>query len=167
MKGRRRPELPVGWPSPHPLFLPVQHLIGMPDSPKSRKARNPFYGLVLIVGIAFLLTACAYTMLAFLDVQGRTSSISSSRLLVYLNEHGVKLMGIELAVLCVAMVAAFGTEDFWQRRFDRRHGRAAPAGDDRKRKEPSRAADADSHDSNSHQAADAAEPDQAVAPSGK
>lgn len=93
------------------------------SAPPKRKPKNPFYALVLLVGVAFLLTACAYTVMAFLDVQGRSPSQSGSQLLVFLNEYGVLLMGVELAVLCVAMMAAFGTEDFWQRRFDRCHGK--------------------------------------------
>ncbi len=92
------------------------------SAPKNRKAKNPFYALVLLVGVAFLLTACAYTVLAFLDVQGRSPTTSGSHLMVFLNQYGVHVLGVELAVLCVAMVAAFGTEEFWQRRFDRRHG---------------------------------------------
>ncbi len=93
------------------------------SAPPKRKPKNPFYALVLLVGLAFLLTACAYTVMAFLDVQGRSPAQSNSQLLVFLNQYGVMLMGVELAVLCVAMVAAFGTEDFWQRRFDRCHGK--------------------------------------------
>ena len=91
-------------------------------APSSRKAKNPFYALVLLVGLAFLLTACAYTVLAFLDVRGHGSTTAESDLLVFLNRHGIMLFGIELAVLCVAMVAAFATEDYWQRRLDRRLG---------------------------------------------
>lgn len=87
-------------------------------------AKNPFYALVLIVGIGFLLTACAYTVMAFLDAQGHRETTASSGLLRFLNEHGVTVFGVELGVLCVAMVAAFATEDYWQRRFELRHGRA-------------------------------------------
>lgn len=96
--------------------------------PAAKKAKNPFYALVLIVGISFLLTACAYTVLAFLDVQGHRETAAQSGLLNFLNEHGITLFGVELGMLCVVMVAAFATEDYWQRRFDRRHGKAAARG---------------------------------------
>jgi hypothetical protein len=92
--------------------------------PAAKKAKNPFYAIVLIVGIGFLLTACAYTVMAFLDAQGHRETTANSGLLRFLNEHGVTVFGVELGVLCVAMVAAFATEDYWQRRFDLRHGLA-------------------------------------------
>lgn len=96
--------------------------------PAAKKAKNPFYALVLIVGISFLLTACAYTVLAFLDVQGHRETAAQSGLLNFLNEYGIAVFSVELGALCVAMVAAFATEDYWQRRFDRRHGKVAAPG---------------------------------------
>ncbi len=90
--------------------------------PAAKKAKNPFYALVLLVGVSFLLTACAYTVLAFLDVQGHRETTEKSGLLRFLNEHGVTVFGVELGVLCAAMVAAFATEDYWQRRSELRYG---------------------------------------------
>lgn len=95
--------------------------------PAAKKAKNPFYALVLIVGIGFLLTACAYTVLAFLDVRGHGDTAARSGLLTFLSNYGIMLFGIELGVLCAAMVGAFATEDYWQRRLERWQAQDAEA----------------------------------------
>src|SRR5262249_39198331 len=57
-----------------------------------RPFANPFYALLLVVGVAFLLTATSYGVLAFRDVQGQSTTGSGSGLMQFLDRHGALLM---------------------------------------------------------------------------
>ncbi len=100
-----------------------------------KKGFNPFYVLLVIVGTAFCLTACAYGLMAMRalrpdrshDVRATAgSSVAADangstrpgphQLLAYMERNGEKLLLIELAVLTVATFAAMGTDSFWIRR---------------------------------------------------
>lgn len=80
---------------------------------KKRPFANPFYALLLVVGVAFLLTATSYGVMAFRDVQGHSAVDSGSGLMPFLDRYGGLLMGIELAVLVVASFAAMATDGYW------------------------------------------------------
>ena len=86
---------------------------------QKRPFANPFYALLLVVGVAFLLTATSYGVMAFRDVQGHAAADSDSGLMLFLDRHGTLVMGIELAVLLVTSVAAMATDRFWTRRAER------------------------------------------------
>src|SRR5437868_8661254 len=81
-----------------------------------RPFANPFYALLLVVGVAFLLTATSYGVLAFRDVQGQSASASGSGLMLFLDRHGALLMAGELGVLILASLAAMATDGYWTRR---------------------------------------------------
>ena len=81
-----------------------------------RPFANPFYALLLVVGVAFLLTATSYGVLAFRDVQGQSPTASGSGLMLFLDRHGALLLAGELAVLIVASLAAMATDGYWTKR---------------------------------------------------
>ena len=100
-----------------------------------KKGFNPFYVLLVIVGTAFCLTACAYGLMAMRALRpershdaratagstGAADANSAARpgphqLLAYMERNGEKLLLIELAVLTVATFAAMGTDSYWIRR---------------------------------------------------
>ena len=100
-----------------------------------KKGFNPFYVLLVIVGTAFCLTACAYGLMAMRALRpershdahavagssGAADANSAARpgphqLLAYMVRNGEKLLLIELAVLTVATFAAMGTDSYWIRR---------------------------------------------------
>jgi hypothetical protein len=110
--------------------------------PKMRSRTNPFYVLLVIFGIAFSLTACAYGVMAFRAVRvaefaslqepsttdGRRSSPSDptsdrpatetpagKSLLAFLDLHGAQLLGVELVLLAAATFGAIGTDGYWNR----------------------------------------------------
>ncbi len=110
--------------------------------PKKKSRTNPFYLLLVIFGIAFSLTACAYGVMAFRAVHGadvagfKKRSATGGRwtgtsdpagdlsaaetpagrsLLTFLDDHGAQLLGIELALLAVATFGAIGTDGYWNR----------------------------------------------------
>ncbi|MGH7138567.1 MAG: hypothetical protein ACREHD_22695 [Pirellulales bacterium] len=79
---------------------------------------NPFYVLLVIVGIAFALTACAYSVMTLRAVHSPEADANRPRtgLLEFLDRHGAALMGGELALLALATVAAISTDRYWMRR---------------------------------------------------
>src|SRR5438094_10014204 len=81
-----------------------------------RPFANPFYALLLVVGVAFLLTATSYGVLAFRDVQGQSAAASGSGLMLFLDRHGAILLAAELAVLIVSSLGAMATDGYWTRR---------------------------------------------------
>ncbi len=82
-----------------------------------KKAVNPLYPVVVLSGIAFTLTACAYGILMVRTQNPRNAgSVQDSPLLMFLDKHGFLLLMIELAVLTLASVAAMATDDYWAAR---------------------------------------------------
>lgn len=81
-----------------------------------RKPFNPFYVAALPVGVIFALTACSYMVMAYrgLDPHQR----ENSGLVWLMDEHGMAIMLVELAVLAVLTFAAIGTDGYWTRRFE-------------------------------------------------
>ncbi|GIW95663.1 MAG: hypothetical protein KatS3mg110_3704 [Pirellulaceae bacterium] len=92
---------------------------------KSRTFRNPFYVLVMLAGIVFVLSACAYgTMLVRVS---RMAYEEQPQLqpawIVWLERQGTWLLVAELVVLGILTVAAIGTDDYWEQRAARRENR--------------------------------------------
>lgn len=103
---------------------------------RSEKFANPFYGLLLVAGIAFALTATAYGVMAFRDRDTVEANLSvddeEHPLMLWMSEHGTPLLLGELAFLAVFTIGAIATDEFWQRRHRTRQspgGRASKIGD--------------------------------------
>jgi hypothetical protein len=98
---------------------------------------NPFYVLLVLIGIAFTLTACAYGVMAFKVVRTRERAAdqpAGAAMLTYLDEHGAKLMAIELALLGLCTAAAMATDRYWIRREVKRA--SEPQREDRTKSPP-------------------------------
>lgn len=92
---------------------------------RSQKFANPFYGLLLVTGIVFSLTAVSYGLMAFREARPLTTSephatVPSHPLLMWMDRHGEKALAAELALLAVFTFAAIGTDSYWQQRGSRR-----------------------------------------------
>jgi hypothetical protein len=87
---------------------------------RSRKFANPFYGLLLVAGIAFAMTAIAYGVMAFRDrdmaAKNPAAAADDHPLMAWMSDHGEQALLTELAALAVFTVGAIATDDFWQRR---------------------------------------------------
>lgn len=83
-----------------------------------RGYKNPFYSLLVVVGMAFAVTACAYFVMALHgDRAARAGEVQAAEgLLGYLQRHGNWVLGIELALLAVLTCGAIATDDYWTRR---------------------------------------------------
>jgi uncharacterized membrane protein YphA (DoxX/SURF4 family) len=91
---------------------------------KQREAFNPFYALLVLIGVAFSVTACAYGVMTFVSLRaaeaGQNPAAAASTLAKFMNDHGEKMLGGELLLLAVATVGAISTDRFWQRRAAQR-----------------------------------------------
>ena len=93
---------------------------------RQRTATNPFYFLLVIVGVVFLITACAYGVMAFrADRLARAARVddASSPLLILLRDRGGQLLAGELALLGLTTAAAMATDGFWTRRAQAKRSR--------------------------------------------
>jgi hypothetical protein len=84
---------------------------------------NPFYVVLVVVGVAFCVTACAYGVMAFRAVKSESTTMAMEPepgLMEFLDRHGAMVMGGELAALALATAAAIGTDSIWAGRRDAR-----------------------------------------------
>ncbi len=81
---------------------------------KAREPVNPFYVLLVLLGIVFLVTACAYGVMAYRALSPEVARQAKPHPLTeFLDDHGVELLGGELALLAAASFAAMGL-DRWR-----------------------------------------------------
>jgi hypothetical protein len=83
---------------------------------RERKPTNPFYVTLVPVGAVFGITACAYTVMAYLGRDPHRAL--SGGLTGVMEQHGLAIMAVELAILGALTIAAISTDDFWTRRFE-------------------------------------------------
>lgn len=83
------------------------------------KPFNPFYPLLVVAGLAFAITACAYAVMTVKMLQPAGAAEireATTGLLFFLDRYGLTLLLSELGVLAVFTFAAIGTDDYWIRR---------------------------------------------------
>jgi hypothetical protein len=89
---------------------------------RSQKFANPFYGLLIVVGVTFALTAVAYGVMAWREAatvraaDEHSSSAEKHPLTDWMSRHGNTALVIELSLLAVCTFGAIGTDEYWQRR---------------------------------------------------
>jgi len=87
---------------------------------RSEKFANPFYGVLIVTGLVFALTAVCYGVMAFREAQpaaaGQVQVGQKHLLMVWMSQHGEMALLSELGFLAVFTFAAIGTDEFWQRR---------------------------------------------------
>jgi len=88
----------------------------------SRKSTNPFYALLVVIGLAFVVTAAAYGVMATREARAAATgqSVAGHPLMHWMHEHGNTALLAELALLGVCTFGAIGTDEFWQRRAAKR-----------------------------------------------
>jgi hypothetical protein len=74
---------------------------------KTKDPANPFYVLLVVLGVVFLVTACAYSVMAFLaNAPQAERRLGDHPMTAFLDRHGVALMIWELGLLGAASLAA-------------------------------------------------------------
>ncbi len=84
-----------------------------------KKWKNPFYALLIPVGMAFVVTGFAYGFMAFQMVNagsGGADLYADHPLFAWLRVHGNTALLVELAVLAVLTVGAIGSDSWWTER---------------------------------------------------
>ncbi|NIP70185.1 MAG: hypothetical protein GTO04_13695 [Planctomycetales bacterium] len=73
--------------------------------------------MLVAVGIAFLLTASAYGVMAYRDVafSANGQRLEASGLVGWIDRHGLTALAIEVGLLGLLTVGAIGTDSYWQR----------------------------------------------------
>ncbi|MCC6492384.1 MAG: hypothetical protein IT424_05125 [Pirellulales bacterium] len=82
----------------------------------AKKRRNPFYILLIPVGIVFVVTAFAYGFMAFQAVnavRAEAGRHAGHPLFQWLRLHGDLALLVELAALAALTVGAIGTDRWW------------------------------------------------------
>jgi hypothetical protein len=81
-----------------------------------KKFKNPFYTLLIPVGLVFVLTVFAYGFMAFMEVNATKREVrdqANHPLFTWLDENGTKLVLWELGLLGVLTVGAIATDSWW------------------------------------------------------
>lgn len=83
-----------------------------------KKSANPFYALLVLFGLAFVVTAAAYGVMATREARAADTGqpVADHALMRWMHEHGNTALLSELALLGVCTFGAIGTDEFWQRR---------------------------------------------------
>jgi hypothetical protein len=77
---------------------------------------NPFYIILIVVGVAFVVTACAFTLLLLQQNRTTGPSALSSPLMEFLRVRGMLLMGVEVIALGLASTGAMWLDSRRSRR---------------------------------------------------
>jgi hypothetical protein len=80
---------------------------------RQKEPINPFYILLVALGVVFLVTACAYGAMAFRAIAPARANVQPHPLTEFLDQHGVIVLGWELGLLAAATFAAMGL-DRWR-----------------------------------------------------
>jgi hypothetical protein len=89
-----------------------------------KKFKNPFYTLLIPVGLVFVLTVFAYGFMAFMEVNATKREVrdqANHPLFTWLDENGTKLVLWELGVLGVLTFGAIATDSWWTSETSRLH----------------------------------------------
>ncbi len=88
---------------------------------KKKEPINPFYLLVLVVGVAFLITACSYGAMSYRAIAPRVGpAVGPHPLMTFLDRHGMQFMAVELVALGGATFGAMWLDRFRSLRDERR-----------------------------------------------
>jgi len=88
-------------------------------TPKKRSI-NPFYPLLVLVGLAFAITACGFAVMMVSDSRstGEFEAAGASGFIQFFHEYGFAALMIELSVLALATFGAMATDKMWTDRVD-------------------------------------------------
>lgn len=92
--------------------------------PKPQTATNPFYALLVVVGVLFVITAFAYFTMTLR--QSHAGDSPPSGLVDFLARHGLWLLVGELVLLAIGTFGAIGTDDYWTRRAQAQAAKSPP-----------------------------------------
>jgi hypothetical protein len=83
-----------------------------------KKIVNPFFTALVVVGLAFAMTACAYTVMSFQSLDPHAADQPGISTLM--KQHGLMILVVELGLLAVLTVAAISTDEYWVKRAEKK-----------------------------------------------
>jgi hypothetical protein len=81
------------------------------------KPVNPFYAVLVVVGVTFALTASLYGVMTVRKLDARAAEPAG--VMAFMEHQGVTLLIFELVVLALLTFAAMASDDYWTRGADR------------------------------------------------
>ena len=90
--------------------MPGRYNHSMPEP----KPFNPFYAVLVVVGVAFVVTACAYGVMTVRGLDPHAAD--EGGLVGLMDRHGLSILVAELVLLGVLTVLAIGTDNYWTAR---------------------------------------------------
>ena len=108
-----------------------------------KKLPNPFYLIVVLVGVAFTVTACAYGMSTFIYMQidnPRVPHPDSVGWVEYVDQNGLTYMLVELVILGIATVGVLAWDSIFE--DPKAETETAPSSSAQKEEEPPEAQEA-------------------------
>jgi hypothetical protein len=85
--------------------------------PKNRLFTNPLFAVAVVIGIVFAVTASAYGVMTFRAIRlGPGDTADSQSLMGIIDQWGMTLMGVELALLATATVLAISLDSYFESR---------------------------------------------------
>ncbi|MCA9179415.1 MAG: hypothetical protein KDB14_33390 [Planctomycetales bacterium] len=87
----------------------------------AKKPFNPFYPLLVVIGVVFCITACGYGVMTVRKLRNPYEQEPPS-MIAWFDEHGFSAMLIELAALGGATFSAMATDGYWARRAEDHKG---------------------------------------------
>lgn len=101
----------------------------LPLMAKAKEPVNPFYVLLVLVGIVFLVTACAYGVMAYRAITPAPGGqLEPHPLTEFLDDHGIEVMGWELGALAAMTFGAMWLDGRRTRQEESNRERAAAEG---------------------------------------
>ena len=94
---------------------------------KAQTASNPFYVLLIIAAILFVITVCAYFTMALREAHGAVAGTHG--LTALLARYGLSLLIAELVLLGLATFGAIATDDYFSRQRNNNKENERPATD--------------------------------------
>ena len=91
------------------------------------KPINPFYVLLVLVGIVFCVTASAYGLMTFRATQADATALAADQahpLWAMMDSYGTWALVGELVVLGICTFGAIGTDEYWAARAAREQNSA-------------------------------------------
>jgi len=93
----------------------------------TRKPTNPFYLALVIVGVAFAVTACAYGVMTVRGLNPHHGQ--EGGLIGLMEQYGMVILVVELATLGALTFSAIASDDYWTHKFERLERGDAERGD--------------------------------------
>lgn len=97
---------------------------------KKRGTTNPFYPVLVLVGLIFAITACGFAvmMVRGINPASDVDPATASGLMGFFQDHGFTALMIELVVLALATLGAMATDEMWSQRTAAAVGEVESAG---------------------------------------